>query len=852
MHKHAYTDAALVLLVLAGDQSAYEILVQRHRNTVLSAAASVLHDRTLAEDAAQEAFLSAWLKLDLLRDGEKFGAWVRRIAVNCAKNTLSKYQQWICLHDPSDDAAEDIFSASPEEIFFEKEYRGEIHRNVQALSARGEQIIRMFYFDGLSISEIAQTLHIAPGTVKWHLNDARRRLHDALPEEKERHSAAWIRHIMSTLETLKYARMNNSHEDFASEYAEILENIRSLPESAEKQHAMAELFLYRYWWCPETEAEKNALMVKLMDAAVRGKNEDVMIFLAEKARAAFKAENRITFIEKYQLPMLEKYGFSRACAASLIDLGLEYFRMGNVLCGTDALSKAAKCVPSSDLYHAYAQVIPEFESLRTACAKKCVQTYSLAIQCVEVQLVHGVPQYVGWVGHAHGELRDDTLIADHIFRCASCCGGIFMRQNLSVGEKYTAEDGTEICFAAEAVLAETPAGLFRDCQLWKAKQNTVEIHTYYKKGIGIVKLERICDGRKVVRLLKEYTVRGGRGWLPLAAGNRWEYIPDVPPQIMAHTVLCETVYADDEKVLLNCRRCAERIRYDDTSWNDTMRQVLNEYAQRDKSGLHLCDVSGYLHRAEKIAETPLQKAHTAVASRVMERILRTDPVYAPHSTERGIWNFFQRIRAAVQDGTVTLTLEDIWHFEWKNSRDMTDAGRGLLYNNIYGILQYMTGCIWCEDWKNIGERIVRSEFAGCMTETLMHISAEGEITVKAGTFRECIKITLSARGFRRGMSYIGEKKTYYFALGIGIVLVIEESASAHKAVYELTAYSGTGEGYMPLSDGMMRKYEAQNLRDGYIGGAEYTYCADEDSTIVILGDLIGVKTEQNQNAEENP
>ena len=116
MHKYTYTDGTLVLLVLAGDQSAYEVLMQRHWNAVLSAAVSVLHNRSLAEDAAQEAFVSAWLKLDVLRDGEKFGAWVHRIAVNCAKNISSQYKQWGCLSDVTADETEGVFTVTPEDL----------------------------------------------------------------------------------------------------------------------------------------------------------------------------------------------------------------------------------------------------------------------------------------------------------------------------------------------------------------------------------------------------------------------------------------------------------------------------------------------------------------------------------------------------------------------------------------------------------------------------------------------------------------------------------------------------------------------------------------------------------------
>ncbi len=76
LHDHGMDDATLVLLTLAGDQDAYEALVRRYERAVRTSAFSITHREFLAEDAAQDAFITAWIKLNLLREPSKSGARV--------------------------------------------------------------------------------------------------------------------------------------------------------------------------------------------------------------------------------------------------------------------------------------------------------------------------------------------------------------------------------------------------------------------------------------------------------------------------------------------------------------------------------------------------------------------------------------------------------------------------------------------------------------------------------------------------------------------------------------------------------------------------------------------------------
>lgn len=75
-------DAKLVNCSLAGNESAFGLLVERHRAGVTRLLRAMFANMEGVEDLVQESFLQAYLDLDRLRDANRFGAWVRGIAVN--------------------------------------------------------------------------------------------------------------------------------------------------------------------------------------------------------------------------------------------------------------------------------------------------------------------------------------------------------------------------------------------------------------------------------------------------------------------------------------------------------------------------------------------------------------------------------------------------------------------------------------------------------------------------------------------------------------------------------------------------------------------------------------------------
>ena len=166
MHYQNESDETLVMLTLAGEQSAYEILVLRYQKAVIASAASITKNHFMAEDAAQDAFVTAWMKLNTLQDPNKYASFVCRIAKNCALNMMSRYREFLPFDivensDISDDGAQ-----NPAELYALSEERKEVYKSIEMLPEKVKRIIYLHYFEDLSIAEIADRMRVSECTVK--------------------------------------------------------------------------------------------------------------------------------------------------------------------------------------------------------------------------------------------------------------------------------------------------------------------------------------------------------------------------------------------------------------------------------------------------------------------------------------------------------------------------------------------------------------------------------------------------------------------------------------------------------------------------------------------------------------
>ena len=229
MYYQYESDETLVMLTLAGEQSAYEVLVKRYQSAVVSSALSITKSRFMAEDAAQDAFVTAWMKLNTLQEPKKYGSWVCRISKNCALNMISRYRSFLPLDvvdnlNITADAAE-----NPAELYALSEERNEVAKTVDSLPEKVRQIIQLHYFEDLSIAEIADRMRISAGTVKWHLHDGRKRIRKELCAMNEKYSDTLVQRVMKKVEELKLWQVKNDKSGFERYTRKCFPRLRSFP-----------------------------------------------------------------------------------------------------------------------------------------------------------------------------------------------------------------------------------------------------------------------------------------------------------------------------------------------------------------------------------------------------------------------------------------------------------------------------------------------------------------------------------------------------------------------------------------------------------------------------------------------
>jgi RNA polymerase sigma factor (sigma-70 family) len=175
-------DATLVVRARAGDRDAFAQLVVPRADRVLRTARAILGNESEAHDAAQNAFVSAWVNLARLRDIDRFDAWVNRILRNECRQALRR-RRWSRVVEISTVAAEAATVAGagdPASSIDTAAVQGAFRR----LSVDDRTILLLHHLHGLALDEVARQLGIPIGTAKSRLWAARRALERALETER--------------------------------------------------------------------------------------------------------------------------------------------------------------------------------------------------------------------------------------------------------------------------------------------------------------------------------------------------------------------------------------------------------------------------------------------------------------------------------------------------------------------------------------------------------------------------------------------------------------------------------------------------------------------------------------------
>ena len=177
----------LVSSAKSGNKKSFDKLYELTSNDVWFTCVSLLKDEDNAKDIMQETYITAFLKLDTLKDEEKFCGWLTAIATNKCKNKLKGKVEYQIDDEVLITEAETDELMLPEEYITKAEKRKVLLQIMEdTLSFNQYQVVLMFYFNELSIAEIAQALEISEGTVKSRLNSSRAKMKTAIEDYEKK------------------------------------------------------------------------------------------------------------------------------------------------------------------------------------------------------------------------------------------------------------------------------------------------------------------------------------------------------------------------------------------------------------------------------------------------------------------------------------------------------------------------------------------------------------------------------------------------------------------------------------------------------------------------------------------
>ncbi|CAM01182.1 RNA polymerase sigma-70 factor (ECF subfamily) [Saccharopolyspora erythraea NRRL 2338] len=174
MTARADTDQALIAAAQRGDASAFDELVRRHTTTMYRVAVRILGNSSEAEDAVQDAWVSAWRSLKRFRGDAAPSTWLYRVVTNAALAQIRRRRPTVPL-DVSDEAVGGLFAdhRDPEGQAVRNEEATMVHRAIATLEPSQRVPLVLHEFEGMGYEEIAEVLDVGAPALRSRLHRAR-------------------------------------------------------------------------------------------------------------------------------------------------------------------------------------------------------------------------------------------------------------------------------------------------------------------------------------------------------------------------------------------------------------------------------------------------------------------------------------------------------------------------------------------------------------------------------------------------------------------------------------------------------------------------------------------------------
>jgi len=571
-------DGELVRRTLAGERDAFAELVGRYRDAVFGLAYHYLGNFEEAQDAAQEAFVRAYLRLKQLRDAEKFGPWLRRIAASICADFLRRRGDRLVSAEEVEEQAAASPGPSRDEDVERLAARMVVRDALGRLSEKMRLTTTLFYINGYTHSEIAEFLDVPVNTVRSRLQRARKQLREEMTAmvgdvlKESRPDPEFTRQVVE--EAMK--RGEDAHKaqrplEAIRHYDEALAAVEKMEPGPERQHLKME-----------------ALMRKGSAVGIpRGWEEALRLYeqalaIAEELADRKEQANMITHIgvtyARMRQPEKAEAHYEKALKIYQ-DLG-DPAGQGQCLLWLGSQRMPAKEPAAGKPY--YERALPMFEEAKAhEWAAVCRAMLDVLAEVGEERF----RTLLGWAAASDGLRKEGGTVA--FFSQPGSSGSThsdempagllitsifwqiarlpkFLDTSVAVGVSWSG-DAFSYSFqplqASAAVKSAServtvPAGSFERCLLmeYETKESGLPDdgserqrklnrkflcgtrRAWYAPGVGLVQLEvKSAAGTEGLIQLKEFSVTGGGDdYLPLAVGNWWTYgWANVPPEYVA-------------------------------------------------------------------------------------------------------------------------------------------------------------------------------------------------------------------------------------------------------------------------------------------------------------------------------
>ncbi|MBQ4043959.1 MAG: sigma-70 family RNA polymerase sigma factor [Clostridia bacterium] len=819
---------------LRGDPNAYAVLVDTYMQTLYRTALGLTREEFAAQDLVQETFIDGYLHLSELRDPQKIEGWLRRILKNKALNYLTRTRRT----EPESVLENRSDRRSPESAALQKETMLRYREMLRALSPALRTTARMYFWEGCTMEEIARRTDTPPGTVKRRIHDIRLKWKKenemknevcTLPDGFAEALKKKIVELENYTKTYGSAGFDTAHKNVKELIAELSDR-----ESV-RQYSVKSAEIAAHADCGKYAEEALAVYKKYGDVIRAGW---LYLDLCWKEKDSAK---RLAYTSDVILPALAEYPESELRAH---EIGYHYFWMAQYTDNStpEGIARAQEYIDAALQQYAKTTAV-DASCANTAAAQKALQCLRdnrvmrhLMVTGETWKIADGNVYYYNQPGCGYS---DSSLYKymNYIFWTAGSMGdGWFFPRTVPLqagaeekmaGRRGKAAGVRQVIAADETVV--TPAGTFENClRIRKTDAEGDSTDAWYCAGVGLVKITTGNDAE--TKVLSSYEIRGGEGYLPVAAGNRWCYeTPDRPDVLFERNeYVVERMGAFyDAEAVPETTACVSCLNYFamEPDWDSRT----DDPALLLMAASELCDQKKYSEAADKLRQVILanrSRESVDVALSLLAYLEEKLP------TDALDWRWCP---SSANISTVTVEENAIRYGESGYcSLDTGVWGSRREEDQIFGVkpfryLQSLCGGLWDDRWI---PGFTESRTYGWDTEVQLTVSEGGTVKTPAGTFENTLRISVSAAAPGNPDDYkfyfyshpeCGQKD-FWLAEGVGVVRFACVWGKHRTADALLTGYRTVAapKEWMPIHPGCRWSYDEQNLTaENYLARREY-------------------------------